>query len=107
MRLILARAKGLLLAPRATWQAIAAEGDSTRFLLTRYVPLLVVTPWLLVTLAQWLLAPVEPETYGVFQRAPDGTLTQIGTGTRTAWLAGPFTFVLLPLGIAVPRAACG
>lgn len=101
MRLILARAKGLLLEPRATWRAIAAEGDSTRFLRTRYLPLLVVTPWLLVTLAQWLLAPLEPETHAVFQRAPDGTLAQIGTGTRTQLVAGAFTLLLLPLGVAV------
>lgn len=101
MSLLLARIKGLLLAPRATWREIAAEGDSTRFLLTRYLPLLVVTPWLLVTLAQWLLAPVEPQTSAIFQRAPDGTLTQVGTATRTQMLAGSFTLVLLPLGVAV------
>ena len=76
------RLRGLLLAPRATWAAIAAA-EAPR--LSRAIPLLLL-PWLLlaVSLVLWGM-PVLPERVQepLMMQRPDGTLVQIGIRSTT------------------------
>jgi hypothetical protein len=76
------RLRGLLLSPRATWQAIAAEPAPS---LARAIPLLLL-PWLLLVLATALMGePVLPhrQANALMKQRPDGAMVQIGTQTVT------------------------
>lgn len=84
---ILAWFRGLLLDPRGAWDAIAAEGDSTRWLWRRYLPVLVLL-CLIGGVAGWLLFPPDPSpqtrTTERFRFRPDGGVEHVGTGTSTS-----------------------
>jgi hypothetical protein len=84
---LLDRIRGLLLAPRATWDAIAAEGDTTRWLWRRYMPALVLLH-ATASLIEALLAPPPPavRTTEHFRLRPDGSLDHVASGTSTSIL---------------------
>lgn len=91
------RAKGLMLAPRRTWDDIAAEGDSTGFLVFRYVPLLALASMAIAMLLHWLLGASQPEQSEIFMRRPGGTLVPIGTRTTTSIFSWRSAVIILPL----------
>ena len=91
------RAKGLMLAPRRTWDDIAAEGDSTGFLFFRYVPLLALASLAIAMLLHWLLGASQPEQSEIFMRRPDGTLVPTGTRTTTSIFAWRSAIIIVPL----------
>lgn len=91
------RAKGLMLAPRRSWDDIAAEGDSTRFLVTRYVPLLALTSLAIAMVLYWLVGASQPEQTEIFMRRPDGSLVPIGTRTTTSIFAWRSAIIIVPL----------
>ena len=108
---IVQRAGGLLLSPRATWDAIAAEGDSTRFLLMRYVPVLALEAIAIELLWRWFLESPEPRQSEIFLRRPDGSLMAVGTRQavsipfiQMAWLIVPLYVAQTALGIYAMRA---
>lgn len=108
---VMQRARGLLLSPRRTWDAIAAEGDSTRFLLTRYVPILALGAIAIELLWRWFLESPVPQQSEVFIRRPDGSLVAIGTRQsvsmptiQLAWLLVPLYVAQTALGIYAMRA---
>ena len=109
--MVFQRAKGLMVAPRQTWDDIAAEGDSTRFLVSRYVPLLALASLAIAMLLYWLLGASQPEQTEIFMRRPDGTLVSIGTRTttsifswRSAVITVPLYGALTVLGVVAMRA---
>jgi hypothetical protein len=91
------RAKGLMLTPRRSWDDIAAEGDSTRFLVTRYVPLLALASLAIAMVLYWLVGASQPEQTEIFMRRPDGSLMPIGTRTTTSIFAWRSALIIVPL----------
>ncbi|MGX9966967.1 hypothetical protein ACVFYP_26830 [Roseomonas sp. F4] len=92
------RLRGLLLSPRETWAAIAAEPAPS---LARALPL-VLLPWLVIGIYAALggepLLPAQQVEPFMMQR-PDGTLVQIGTRVTTRGGA-----LLIAIGGAVSTA---
>jgi len=74
---LLARAAGLLRAPDATWAAIAAEGDTRRWLLRTYLPAAAMLPSIVVMLL-WLALGYESEVQTMVRSGPgaDGPMTE-------------------------------
>ena len=91
------RAKGLMVTPRRTWDDIAAEGDSTHFLVTHYVPLMALGSLAIAMLWHWLLGASQPEQAEIFMRQPDGRLVSVGTRTTTSIFAWRSAIIIVPL----------
>jgi hypothetical protein len=86
-----------MLTPRRSWDDIAAEGDSTRFLVTRYVPLLALASLAIAMVLYWLVGASQPEQTEIFMRRPDGSLMPIGTRTTTSIFAWRSALIIVPL----------
>lgn len=100
---VIRRARNLLLEPRRTWTEVAAEGDTVRPLLTRYLPALLLPAlgtFLLLTLALQGFAP-QIRTTQYYRPGPDGAPIHVASGMSVSLGGGLTALILLALlGIA-------
>lgn len=105
--LILTRVRMVLTSPRACWVAIAAEGDTSRWLFRRYLPAMLLPGWLVsvaLSLSEDRSAESRTRERAHYRQQADGTLELVATSEGFSLPAFETALLMLPLLVAVALA---